>query len=718
MKIQTKKSLLATLIAFFATGAVTQGVMAQDVNNEGQTAKKQNQIDEIIVTAQKREERLIDVPMSISVVGNEEIKNRGIQNVTDLSYAVPNLSVTERGGGVAQISLRGVSNLAGSSALVGIYLDEIPLSLTPNVKPDLQAIDIKQVEVLKGPQGMLYGQGSVGGTVRFITNAPEMNELTGEVTASVYGTDNGSSSNEITMVANLPAIDDQLAFRVAASYKDKGGWIDRVNDNARDINDSELSHIRLSGLWEPSDNLSVTAMVMQHRNDIGALNIVNTIPVSDSKYREPTRNGLGLATSDNNNEYDIYNLVINYDFDFATLTSSTSKSTTEAIFATDPLTIVLGPAPGTPLNFFSYNVAISAKGFSQELRLTSASDSRMNWTLGVFYDDVEDRYFDAGSDLYLSGIPLSISTATTLIDGTATSTSVFGNMSYSITDKLTVDLGGRYYEDDKSQLFVFDNVVLSDKTASFDNTSFRGALSYAVTDSANIYLSVSQGFRSGGMNFASPVPYNPEKMLSYEVGAKARLLDNTLSVEAALYHSDYTDYQAFSVDPQLRLVTSNPGEAEIQGIEWSTLWTLSDYFSLGFNGNYTESEFTKIKPNSTIFQVGDPLNFIPKYNYSLSANFDFQWSATVQGFANVDYSRQGGSSSINRSLGLLTEVRESEDIGFLNAQIGGQFDSISIKLFGRNLGNELRNTLPTAANSDEIIQSRPRTIGLEFNYQF
>jgi len=717
MNIKTKKSLLATLIAFFATGAVTQGVMAQDVNNEGQTAKKQNQIDEIIVTAQKREERLIDVPMSISVVGSEEIKNRGIQNVTDLSYAVPNLFVVEREGGAAEISIRGVSNFAGSSALVGIYLDEIPLSITPYIKPDLQAIDIQQIEVLKGPQGMLYGQGSVGGTVRFITNAPEMNELNGDITASIYDTANGSSSNELTMVANLPVIDDQLAFRVAGTYKDKGGWIDRVNDNARDINDNELSHIRISGLWEPSDKLSITAMAIRHRNDIGALNLVNTTPASDSKYLQPVRNGLGVAATANNNGYDIYNLVINYDLDFAALTSSTSKSTIETAFTANTATLTFGPAPGTTFDLFQHNPTYDAKGLSQELRLTSTSDSRMNWTLGVFYDDVEDRNLNTGADLYFSEIPLSISTATTIIDSTSKSTSVFGNISYSITDKLTVDLGGRYYEDDKSQLFVFDNVVLSDKTASFDNTSFRGALSYALTESANIYFSVSQGFRSGGMNFFSPLDYKPEKILSYEVGGKATLLDNTLSVEAALYYSDYTDYQAASADQQLRSIISNPGEAEIQGIEWSTLWTLSDYFSLGFNGNYTESEFTKINPSSTIFQVGDPLTFIPKYNYSLSANFDFQWSDKAQGFANIDYSRQAGSSFINRSIGLLVDVSESEDIGFLNAQIGAQFDSISIKLFGRNLDNELSNMRPAIADN-EVVQNRPRTIGLELNYQF
>ncbi|MDC0000572.1 TonB-dependent receptor [Porticoccaceae bacterium] len=494
---KTKKTLLAAAIGLFAAGGTGFSV-AQDEGSSSQA-----QIDEVIVTAQKREERLIDVPMSISVVDSAKIESRGIQNFSDLSYAVPNLSVTELSGGNQIIAIRGVSNISGSSPLVGIYLDEIPLSVHPLITPSLQAIDIKQVEVLKGPQGMLYGQGSVGGTMRFITNAPEMNEFNGEITASIYDTDNGSSSNELTMVANLPVIDDQLAFRIVGTYRDKGGWIDRINDNADDINDDELSHIRLSGLWEASDNLSITAMAIQHRNDFGATNFVNTAPESDSKYLQPVRRGLSVAPSNTSHNYDIYNLVVEYDLGFARLTSATSKFDIEDIIPNGASTLVFGPEPGTPLDLFVYNQATSGAGYSQELRLTSSSD-KINWTLGLFYDDAEFDYQEAGSDIFIGGNPISISTSVSKLEQSATSTSIFGTLSYNLSDKVTVDLGGRYYEDDKSQLFLLDGAALSDKTASFDNTSFRGALSYAVADNANIYFSVAQGFRSGGINFFQP----------------------------------------------------------------------------------------------------------------------------------------------------------------------------------------------------------------------
>ena len=253
MNIKTKKSLLATLIAFFATGAVTQGVMAQDVNNDGQTAKKQNQIDEIIVTAQKREQKLIDVPISISAISGEDLDNAGIQDITDLSYAVPSFSTVDIGPGNTVFTIRGVGNVRGNSPTIGVYLDEIPASMTPIQSLDLQVLDLKRAEVLKGPQGTLYGQGSMGGTIRYITNDPSFEGVEGSVTMAVSDTHKGGGNQKLTGVVNIPVIDDTLGFRVSATYKDDSGWIDQPLVGQEDINDNELSNIRIKGLWEASD---------------------------------------------------------------------------------------------------------------------------------------------------------------------------------------------------------------------------------------------------------------------------------------------------------------------------------------------------------------------------------------------------------------------------------------------------------------------------------
>ena len=240
--------------------------MAQGVDGDQQAATQQSSIDEIIVTAQKKEERLLDVPISISVVSDEFIENAGISNLADLAYAVPNLSVVETSPGVFTAAIRGVTNNSGFAPLTGIYLDEIPLSVTTVASVNLETIDIERVEVLKGPQGTLYGQGSVGGTIRFIAKKPSFDGIEGQIGGSAYGTKDGDSSGEFTGVLNLPVIDDTLAFRVAATYKDRGGWIDRPDAGIDNANDSELSSIRLKGLWNISDDFNANLTVINHRS--------------------------------------------------------------------------------------------------------------------------------------------------------------------------------------------------------------------------------------------------------------------------------------------------------------------------------------------------------------------------------------------------------------------------------------------------------------------
>ena len=217
-----KKNILASTIAFFmGSGA---GVVSAVDQNQVEELNHQG-IDEIVVTAQKREQRLVDVPISISSVDSEALREGRIQDITDLSYMVPNLSVSRDAAGGQVISIRGVGNPSGFAPLTGIYFDEIPA--TPGLLTfDLQAIDLQRIEVLKGPQGSMYGQGSAGGTIRFVSKDPSFDSYEGVISLSADKTNGGGSSEELTVISNMPLIDNKLAFRLAATYKDIG-WLDR-----------------------------------------------------------------------------------------------------------------------------------------------------------------------------------------------------------------------------------------------------------------------------------------------------------------------------------------------------------------------------------------------------------------------------------------------------------------------------------------------------------
>ncbi|MFB1034736.1 MAG: TonB-dependent receptor, partial [Sinobacterium sp.] len=231
---------------------------------------------------------------------------------------------------------------------------------------------------------------------------------------------------------------------------------------------------------------------------------------------------------------------------------------------------------------------------------------------------------------------------------------------------------------------------------------------------ANVYFSVAEGFRSGGFNLANSPTYDPETVIAYELGAKANFLGGKVTTDGAFYHSDYIDYQSFMLDGPFAVV-SNPGEAQIQGLELAARISISEQVSVGLSGNYTDTEFTKVSLSVPINLNGDPITNIPLYSYSLNTRYEFNWSSSIAGFGYLEYNRQSGSYSINR-LGLVPVVKSSP-LGQLNARIGAQWSNFNINLFAQNLTNDVRGTTAAVAGTLDS-QNRPRTLGLEFNYEF
>ena len=498
--------------------------------------------------------RLIDVPISISVVGSETIERAGVQSISDLSYLVPNLSVVESSSSTQVITIRGVGNTIGESPLVGIYLDEIPTSIVAGLKVDLQTNDLDRVEVLKGPQGSIYGQGSVGGTIRFIANRPSLDSFDGEVSFSVLDTSGGGLSKGVSAVANIPLVEDTLAVRISTEYKDRAGWIDQPATNKKDVNDSELENTRIKALWRVNDSLNVDMTAVMYRNDSGADNTTNIGFVEESNYQVVDVDGLDLSSTGIKNEYDLFNFNIVYDFDFGTLVSSSSyfdaknEKSSFSVFEVFP-----------SFDLLSTDDNQHIKGFTQEIRLSGVGDS-LDWVVGGFYTDIEDSISSGGGGFIVSGInalPLPASGSLRKNESIA----VFGNVSYEVNEQVTLSVGTRYFEDDRTSKTLSESL----QSETFDNLSSNASISYAVNDTTNIYLSVSEGFRSGGFNSGDAESYDPESVVSYELGAKALLFGGRVSADGALFHSKYSDYQGSSIDNQGRNITLNPGEAEIEG---------------------------------------------------------------------------------------------------------------------------------------------------------
>ena len=704
--MNVKKNVLTTVIGVFAaTGMGTSSAEEQIAE-----ASQQSRIDEIIVTAQKREQRLIDVPISIEALGEEKIKDFGITGLDDLARVVPNLSIKSVSDSNQTIVIRGVSNNTGLSALVGIYMDEIPLSFNPQIQANLQPIDIQRLEVLRGPQGTLYGQGSTGGTVRFITNNPNFDGFEGEIGASASSITDGDTSSEVKAVLNIPVIDDRLAFRLATSYKDRGGWIDQPDIGKEDANDNQASYVRLKALWQASDDLSVNAMVLRSRSDSGSSNIANIRGADgDTYYRTVVANGLPLANTDQTDENDIYNVTVNYDLGFATLTSSSSHLDIKNYQSST--SILVGQDPLVNSGVISLGITNESKGFAQEVRLASAdSGNALNWLVGAFYSDTDFSNPSDDFGFFFNGFGGSLGGSKVFV--TSKSTAIFADVGYDLSEQLTLTVGARYFEDDRT---VGQNPV-SD-SASFDQLSPKVSLSYALSDDASIYASIAEGFRSGGFNDFGPGSYDAETVRSYEVGAKASLLNNRLSVAGAIFHSQYLDYQGNDIISVAlnQTATINPGEVKMQGFEFSTQFSVSEQFSIGLSGHYLDTEFVKIADSvASPFNLGDPVNYTPKYSYAFNARYDFEWSFGAEGFALLDYNRQDGSVFTSRTR--FPAPFTSDPTSLMNAQLGAQWQSFSVRLFGKNITNERDITMPAPGNI--FTQNAPRSWGVDVAYKF
>ncbi|MES1944154.1 TonB-dependent receptor [Salinisphaera sp. PC39] len=687
-----------------------------------QTASGEQTYEEFVVTAQKREERLLDVPMSIEAFSGEEMEERGIDTVEDLSFAVPGLTTRSDGPGSYTIFMRGVANQYGGGATVSTYMDEAPLTLTGYDQLYFPTMDLERVEVLKGPQGTLYGQGSVSGTIRYITKDPVLNVFEGSLKGALSTVDEGNTKREFTGIMNIPIVQDVAALRIAANVQDGGGWIDQPEAGIEDGNEADQTSFRIKGLWQATDLLTLEAMILRHRSE--------------------TRLGQGFEQPDRTNfvaidpsmtlvpkeyDYDLYNLEATYDFGFAELLSATTyvEHDHQYPFAYQSS----GPdMRGYAGSDYEGNDArwVEADQFTQELRLTSTGFGPWKWTIGAYYSDSE-KTLDALSDYVYFAFGPPVYGAPYHSEQESKQSSVFANASYDLTDRLEVGAGVRYFRDERDEFYRETGV---DEEETFDSVDPRIFASYAITDSANVYASIARGFRSGGVNSGDGQVYDPESLISYELGTKASVLDGAVDFELAVFFSQYDDMLRRGLVPTpgsgsgTTQTTSNIGEAEIKGIEGGVTWRPLDGLALNATFAATDAEVTHVdrqdqaQDGDLTSLEGDPIDYVPDFSLTLGAQYDFYWADSIPGFARVDYSYRDKVPYTDRTAFFSHAVPQYSDIvRLLDARIGLTYGRATYELFGTNLTNENVYIDPYHA-WENANRTRPRAVGVSAKYDF
>jgi iron complex outermembrane recepter protein len=655
---------------------------------------------EIIVTAEKRAQRLIDVPTSITALDGDALRRAGIETMLDLSYAVPSLTVQDTGSGYQRYFIRGIANGNGVTSLVGVYLDEADITNNSNTQLDIRAGDFDRIEVLKGPQGTLYGAGSAGGTIRLLTHDPDLTRFGASGDVQAYTTRFGAPSEEVSGVVNMPFVDNVLGLRVAGTYDNLGGWIDQPATGMTNINNQKLWDVRTKLLWTPTAEASIKATVELHRNKGGA-----TDSSSDANYNltlafDPT------ARTPFSSNFDIYNIAATYDFPMVTLLSSSSyvSSDTSGVIG---LSYAIAPPPVSPFQFLNNPDTRNDSSFSQEIRLASRGAGPLHWVAGAFY---KKQTLDYATQFEYSGGGGPPGSGLSIDNEGSKSTSFFVDGGYALTEQVEVGGGLRDFHDDR---MAYDGVL--NRSGSFHSLDPRLYASYALTKDIHFYANVADGFRSGGFNGGYGLPettFAPEKVRSYEAGTKMSLLDKRVSVDLSVFFSKYQNIQIFANTPNGIGTLQNGGDAHIKGVDWSFDWQATEHLALAVSGTVTRSTLVSLLPGVQIVHIGDPVDFTTDYTGRISGTYAFNLAENCPAFLRLDYSRVGPSHLTDRAEGGPPILYKTDTISMLNARVGMQRAGWSVDLFATNLLNA-NGVQDTAGGYGFGARPRPRTIGIE-----
>lgn len=678
----------------------------------GSEQEKSAKVEEVIVTAQKRRENLQNVPISISVLGGTQLDQSTAQSVNEVLSGVPGVSVvgaSQAGGTV--VTVRGVapaSTFFGGSGTVSYYLDSVPFSLVNSaIAPDANAYDMERIEVLRGPQGTLYGASALNGVVRVLTHDANLSEFDLKARASGSGTQSGDENYRGDLAVNVPIVDGKLAARAVVGYQNLSGWVDTpIKENA---NDGELFNARLKVDARPSDDLSIGFSSWIARQDFGAPpGVANSQGRSRSLIEEP------LAI-----DYNVHGLSMTYDFPGFAVTNTASYLEYETRDTID-FVGVLG---------FSYPLIdrFDIKVFSEELNLTSASDGPWRWTAGAFYRRGENRTWQM--------LPAIVT-----LDWTDSSTSyaIFGELTRRLlNERLELTVGARYFHDEvTTKENPASTGALPDyrAEASFEATTPRAVLTWFPSELLTIYGSYSEGFRSGSPQafyVTGGVPgfpaVEPDQLHNYEIGMKWELFGKRLSVESALYYIDWEDVQHYITVPfgttRVAAVVNGQGASGL-GFDLGLMARPVDGVELGlsFNRNDLTVDGDVISDGVVLFASGDRLNYSPEYTTGASAAYLFPIGGTgLEGRLSGSFTHMAKQTTRAVAGGVaLVADGDRMTLGSVSFSIRS-VDHWEMTIFADNVTNEEGEYYHSAADTSpdpEGIRVRPRTVGLQLDYKW
>ena len=696
------------------------------------------QVEEVVVTAQKRVERIQDVPMSMTALSGDRLTQTHADTLRDLVDSVPGLQLISNSPISNELVIRGLSVGGGVNSSVATYVDEAPytsegpFAYAASIAPDFDTYDLARVEVLRGPQGTLYGANALAGLLKYVTNAPDPSHYSASFLTGFNSVEHGGDGWEVHGMVNLP-LGDTAALRIVGYDSYFPGFIDDPSRGETDINDVKRYGGRAALLWRPSQDLSFQLSANYQRLDAGDSNTEDLVAATlKPLYGELVQQRVIAQPETVINE--VYNGTVNWNVGFANLVSSTSYSKADPRSVTDlsssygpVLSRIFGGDLGAQLI-----VTEPVHSFTQELRLSSPTDQKLEWVVGFYYDDESANEHEPLFPVDLATGQILTNFTPSLGSFHITSTyreyAGFGDLTYHFTPAFEVSLGGRYSSNKQSYHQMSDGALSA--PTDFVTDSQQDAFTYSVdakyrfSPQTMVYGRIATGFVPGGPNDlipGSPLPssFRSSTTTNSELGVKGSADGGKLTYDFDVFDIEWKDIQLQAEINNLFTIT-NGGTARSRGVEGGLNYAPVPGLTLGLNGAYIDAHLTEATPESFGGVAGDRLPLSPRLSGTASVAYERPLWSGVSGFSGIEW-HYNGSRMSEFEFGLPRQKLPSYSM--VNLRLGLKFQAYTLTAYVKNVGdvraiNSVSPELLGGVTALSAAVITPRTVGMTFAANF
>ncbi|MGB8416799.1 TonB-dependent receptor [Paraburkholderia sp.] len=692
------------------------------------------------VTANRRREPAREVPMQVNALSAQELQRKGDQSMHDYLSKEPGVSLNSQGAGQAQISMRGVTAGTDISPTVGVYVDDVPFGSSTvygsgaSLALDMGLLDLNHIEVLRGPQGTLYGAGAMGGLLKYVTNEPDTEGgVSGHAGVMFSGTEHGGLNNTESAVVNVPIKEDVAALRVSAFNQQDGGYINRIgSDPQKGVDGATTRGGRASLTVTPTKDLTVrlTATTQQIKRD-GTGYVDYNFTTRQPLYGDLTQSR--KVNEPFNQLIQLYSADVEYDFGWARLNAVSAYQTIRSSAVLDQsasyVPLVNGLI-GAPVYASGYSQqAVSTKKFTQEFRLTSAANRSLEWVAGLFYTDEHSTNSQIAN---LAGSGTSLNLLTAELPSTYKEYAAYGDLTYHFTSRLSATAGLRIAHN--NQAF---NEMTSGMLAGAQNISGQSSdtsktylftLNYLLTSNSSVYGRIASGYRPGGPQPSlldlttgklTPGTFNPDTLTSYEVGYKADFLDKRASVSVSAFDIEWRNIQLHDVVNGLGVIT-NGGKARTKGVEFFGSLNPAPQWRLSTGLTYTDARLTQDVPGIQAMS-GDRMPNTPTFAATVNVDYLFNVASyrayvgateTYIGQRNSGFANSKASPNFSLPGYFTTDLRAGIDL-----------NKATVSCFVHNLFNKrgmqsAQTDFVPLGGPAEVAFIQPFTIGMQVDVPF